>query len=427
VGAYDLTLKTTSTGESFAEAQTGSNNGIDQASSASFGATYKGQLSSFYDDVDFYRFTLAESGKVDLALNADIQWIYVKWYDAGGREISSKNLSWNGTTKKLAYADTTFLNSGTYFVAIQKNGGYVGAYDLTLRGASGVQSLTAAPTPTVSGSAQVGSTLTTGTGEWKPAPVTLAYQWLRDGNAISGATKSSYQLTAADAGRKISVTVTGSKSGYASASKTSAALSVPAVSQPPTDPATPGAPTIYSAGTKLVNVTTYTWGKFNTSRAISAWTEVLINGKWAVSQIRQTDSAGNYVIPLTYGAGTPGTYTFRVRGQYADGTFRASKNIELRRLGSPTVASAGSRKVNIATYTWGKFDTLSALTAWTEVKVNGKWLRSQTRLTDTSGNYVIPLTYGAGTPGTYTFRVRGQYTDGTIATTKEFALKRTAS
>ncbi len=78
------------------------------------------------------------------------------------------------------------------------------------------------PTPTISGSAVVGEKLTAKAGEWKPAPVTLAYQWLRDGSAISGATKTSYTLTNADVGKSISVTVTGSKAGYSTTSKTSA-------------------------------------------------------------------------------------------------------------------------------------------------------------------------------------------------------------
>ncbi|MGP5033278.1 hypothetical protein ACTXJG_17955, partial [Glutamicibacter arilaitensis] len=54
----------------------------------------------------------------------------------------------------------------------------------------------------------------------------LKYQWKRDGVSIAGATSAAYQLVAADAGRKISVTVTGSKSGYKSVSKTSASTSI---------------------------------------------------------------------------------------------------------------------------------------------------------------------------------------------------------
>ena len=51
-------------------------------------------------------------------------------------------------------------------------------------------------TPTVSGTAKVGSTLTAKAGTWAPAPVTLAYQWYRGSVRIAGATKSTYTVTA---------------------------------------------------------------------------------------------------------------------------------------------------------------------------------------------------------------------------------------
>lgn len=68
-----------------------------------------------------------------------------------------------------------------------------------------------AVTPTISGTAQVGKTLTANAGSWEPSPVTLSYQWLRDGVAISSATTSTYTLVNVDIGTKISVKVTGSK------------------------------------------------------------------------------------------------------------------------------------------------------------------------------------------------------------------------
>jgi hypothetical protein len=80
-----------------------------------------------------------------------------------------------------------------------------------------------APMPTISGSAVYGSTLTAEPGTWSPQPVTLSYQWKRDSSAITGATKASYVLDPADIGHRLSVTVTGSKDGYATVSQTSAA------------------------------------------------------------------------------------------------------------------------------------------------------------------------------------------------------------
>jgi surface antigen len=72
------------------------------------------------------------------------------------------------------------------------------------------------PLPIVSGTPEVGSTLTAKAGTWSPSDVTLTYQWLRDGVIISGATSKSYTLTSKDVGHAITISVTGSKSGFAS-------------------------------------------------------------------------------------------------------------------------------------------------------------------------------------------------------------------
>ena len=79
------------------------------------------------------------------------------------------------------------------------------------------------PVPTIQGPTLVGSVLTAVPGSWGPAPVTLAYQWFRDGTVISGATGTTYVLAGADNGKRISVEVTGSKPGYTPAAKRSAA------------------------------------------------------------------------------------------------------------------------------------------------------------------------------------------------------------
>ena len=85
-----------------------------------------------------------------------------------------------------------------------------------------------ASVPTITGTTTVGSALTATAGAWSPEPVSLAYQWLRGGAPIAGATTSAYLLTDADAGAAIAVTVTGTKSGYATLSSTSVAVAVPA-------------------------------------------------------------------------------------------------------------------------------------------------------------------------------------------------------
>jgi hypothetical protein len=78
-----------------------------------------------------------------------------------------------------------------------------------------------APVPVISGTVRVGSVLTA-TGTWGPAPVTLKYQWKANGVAITGATAGTYTPSAAMLGKTLTVTVTGSKAGFTTVTKTSA-------------------------------------------------------------------------------------------------------------------------------------------------------------------------------------------------------------
>jgi len=82
--------------------------------------------------------------------------------------------------------------------------------------------LTSTPTPTISGQPSVGSTLSTVSGSWQPAPVALNYQWLANSVPISGATGQTYTVSSSNLGSTIAVSITGSKTGYTSVTKTSA-------------------------------------------------------------------------------------------------------------------------------------------------------------------------------------------------------------
>ena len=79
---------------------------------------------------------------------------------------------------------------------------------------------TKAAKPTISGTAKVGKTLKAKTGSWSPKPA-FSYRWYRSGTAIPGATKASYKLTKADKGKRITVKVTGKRSGWETLARTS--------------------------------------------------------------------------------------------------------------------------------------------------------------------------------------------------------------
>ncbi len=99
--------------------------------------------------------------------------------------------------------------------------------------------------PTISGTAQVGETLTASTTDIADADgltnVVYSYQWLADDAEIDGATSSTYTLTDEDVGKSVKVRVTFTDDADNEETLTSAATAE--VSARPNDPAT-GAPTI---------------------------------------------------------------------------------------------------------------------------------------------------------------------------------------
>lgn len=84
-----------------------------------------------------------------------------------------------------------------------------------------VKGILSAPTPRITGSAIVGSRLTAVPYTWTSG-TRLSYQWYMNGRAISRATGSTLVVTPAMVKARITVRVTGTKSGYISAARTSA-------------------------------------------------------------------------------------------------------------------------------------------------------------------------------------------------------------
>jgi len=124
-----------------------------------------------------------------------------------------------GTAYKLIAAD----NGHTLTVTVTGSKAGYATVIRTSRATASIAAgtLSATPVPVVTGTAQVGRTLTATTGTWDSGTA-LKIQWLRDGKAIAGATGTAYKPVAADNAHSVAVRVTGSKAGYTSASKTSA-------------------------------------------------------------------------------------------------------------------------------------------------------------------------------------------------------------
>lgn len=74
--------------------------------------------------------------------------------------------------------------------------------------------------PTLAGTVKLGSVLTAQPGAWTSGTA-FTYQWLRDGVPITGATRASYTVGAADVTKSVAVRVSGTKAGYAAATRAS--------------------------------------------------------------------------------------------------------------------------------------------------------------------------------------------------------------
>ncbi|WP_028708869.1 hypothetical protein [Propionicicella superfundia] len=149
----------------------------------------------------------------------------------------------------------------------------------------------------------------------------------------------------------------------------------------------------------------------------SVSTQFLVNGKWSTSQSRTTDSKGAVSIPLTYGQGSVGTYTYRVvtgskELTTVSGTYSITRTpTSVKVVSAPGAAKVG-QSVSIRATVPGAG---SGVKVSTQFLVNGKWSTSQSRTTDSKGAVSIPLTYGQGSVGKHTWRVVASYGGVTVA------------
>lgn len=109
--------------------------------------------------------------------------------------------------------------------------------DCTTAGPEACGPITAG-TPSISGAARVGTALSVDPGTWDPADAAFSFQWLADGTPVPGATSSTFTVTDAQVGARLSVVVTGSRTGYATISATSAETDAVRVAEPATSPPT---------------------------------------------------------------------------------------------------------------------------------------------------------------------------------------------
>jgi hypothetical protein len=144
-------------------------------------------------------------------------------------ETTGQNLS-PATTDATAYAWPTAMPSGTYrwtVTAFDAAGGAVATQSSRFSVDAGLSAASATVISAPEGSA-VGKVLTSTPPVWNQDGVTNAYQWLRNGSVISGATSPTYLLTVADYAKSVSLRVTGRKAGYTDGVSVSNAIGVTA-------------------------------------------------------------------------------------------------------------------------------------------------------------------------------------------------------
>jgi len=130
-GTYSFNLSFTSADETFTETSGGSNNSLDTASVVAFDAPVKGQI-AMNDTADFFKLTLPASGRVVFSASAKMEYVYYYLYNATGKELWSKNPSWNSTTRESVISPALDLSVGTYYLAVKQDGSRTGTYAFTL-------------------------------------------------------------------------------------------------------------------------------------------------------------------------------------------------------------------------------------------------------------------------------------------------------
>ena len=188
--------------------------------------------------------------------------------------------------------------------------------------------------PTVSGTAQVGETLTADTSGIADADgltnATFTYQWLADDADIAGATGSTYTLVEADEGKAVKVRVSFTDGGGNDEMLTSAATDAVAAPEPP------AAPTGLSA-TPSHDRVVLTWDDPN---------DDTITGYVILRRNRETDAQGQFteLAPDTGTAATTYTddtvaaetpYTYRIKAINEHGTSERSRWFHIDTLAGP--------------------------------------------------------------------------------------------
>ncbi len=200
-------------------------------------------------DHDYYRFDSPQADQfaINLTFPAGLgtgSGYEIHVFNTQGNEISETDVG----ASMSSFTTTLPLSAGRAYVLVYGEDEWATwgkTYQLTVS-----RAWSAAPAPSIAGSAHVRAVLTANTGTWSPAPSTVSYQWYRSGQSIAGATGRTFRLTSAELGKQIQVKVTASRPDYSSAQRWSAKTAV--VTLPPVSSSVPVVLGTARVGLKLV-------------------------------------------------------------------------------------------------------------------------------------------------------------------------------
>jgi surface antigen len=187
----------------------------------------------------------------------------VAWWAAGSAGSSRGHVAWVQVVgdSSITIEEYNYLHEGFYDTRTISTSsslwpsGFIHIKDTVVRNTA---------SPTITGTAQVGAKLTTSHGSWSAGNLTFHYQWLANGNPISGATTKTFKPTAAQLAKhlraKVTATKSGSHSGTASTDPTPSVA--PGVFVSTTAPTVSGTPQV---GIQL-SATTGSWSPAGTYR-----------------------------------------------------------------------------------------------------------------------------------------------------------------
>jgi len=300
----------------------------------------EGAKAGFYAQVGYLDETWRPSESAGSAArsNAYSRWVqgvntdepYLKWsQDASNGDLA--DFTWTVTIDKDT-VDAKAREGAQFAVFTVGAGGTQAANEDSIPLSWGEGTLTTGPV-TIDGTVRAGETVTAKTSGWTRGIQEFKYQWREDGVDIAGATQETYTIDNGLIGKKLSVRVTGVKTGWADSARDSANKVVAPRQLTAATPTISGTPKV---GQKLTAVrSTWTSG----SKITYQW---YANNKKIAGATKST-----YVVQPGY---VGKTITVKVTGsrvnfETVSKTSKATAKVALGTLTAPTPKISGTPKV----------------------------------------------------------------------------------